>query len=616
MHKTPTPVLYNERLIVGGTLIDGTLNTINDDGSLTPEIGAYIYIYVNNILINEDNRVITTGEGRAGVVTVVQDTSESPDLPVGYWSFTCKALAYGSSVVVKAQGPNKLISDYSVTHRVGGSPVPQNIGSLKADGLFSPPVAGDTRIEGEFSGLKNTLFDSKSEYFFPYNRNLDVYPYINGIKQPALPYNKIIGRNFISDFLFFGSNFDVDILVQGEPVNLKLDNFSQLIYEEYVTGLTHDRFVVHPPTDSAFLMNIYCGGRRLAQNTNAILYDYYLSHSTEGDPIVILNSGFDVRTTDVFCVQYIGLSELNSGNYQTLVYQGTTDETYTIPYTSIYQVYKNGLRMLEGISYDFTVVASDEAATVDVTFNRVGGNNIILPTDTIVIDYKIEDQIVPFYGIKQQNPSEVVPEIRDSFSGTSTDRMFYLNIGKGILPDPVYIVIYKDGIKQKAASNSLSRDGDYILESVSSGYYRASFFNVVEEPFEYTYSVVDGEKIFDITNNFVVDFVYTDAARETSIDYLNNLPAMLNNKIEARFETDPATQGVYLVLESPYTLEFPAESTKYEPFFGKFPSLYPGKDAEGYFKFFIDFKRNRWRYSFDRPLKKLMHITASTFPRS
>jgi hypothetical protein len=71
--KTPTPVLYSEHLIAGSTIIDGFLVTTNEDGSITPEIGAYIYIYVNNILINEDNRTITSGEGRAGVVTVVQE---------------------------------------------------------------------------------------------------------------------------------------------------------------------------------------------------------------------------------------------------------------------------------------------------------------------------------------------------------------------------------------------------------------------------------------------------------------------------------------------------------------------------------------------------------------
>ena len=297
--KTPTPVIYNEHLVVGSTLIDGTLNVINEDGSLTPETGAYIYIYLNNILINEDNRVIASGEERAGVVTVVGEPSDA--YPVGYWSFNCKSLAYGSYITVKAQSPNKATSDYSLTYRVGGGPTPINIVSLKNTGLFGPPVEGDTIIEGEFSGLKRTIVESNrglltrpvDEYFFPYSRNFDLYPYINGIKQPALSYNQIISRNFISDFTFFGTHFDVDLLVQGELVNIKLENFSQTVYEETITGVTESSFVIHPPTTDWDLMYVYCGGLRLAQNTASISYDYSFSYSPLGEAVIILNQGFN-----------------------------------------------------------------------------------------------------------------------------------------------------------------------------------------------------------------------------------------------------------------------------------------------------------------------------------
>lgn len=623
--KTPTPVLYSEHLIAGSTIIDGFLVITNEDGSITPETGAYIYIYVNNILINEDNRTITSGEGRAGVVTVVQEpqsNTNSRSYPIGYWSFNCKALAYGSYVVVKAQAPNKVISDYSATHRVGGTPIPNNIVSLKSDGTFGPPVHGDTIIEGEFDGLKRVYYglnDSvlitsrDNEYLYPYNSNLDLYPYLNGIKQKALPYNQIVSRNFIKDFLFFGNHFDVDVLVQGEPVNLRLGNFSQAIYEEIITGVTGSSFVIHPPLTSWDLIYVYCGGLRLAQNTVSIAYDYYISHSILGEVIVVLNDGFNVQPEDYFCIQYIGINDTNKDNYQTLVYQGSTDETYIIPYSDTYEVYKNGLRMLEGASYDFITSIDLDLQTVTITFNRVGENNIILVTDTILIDYKIADTVVPYYGIKNQEQIYITPEIEDKYNGVTTQRYFYLNIEKGSLPDPTYLTVYKDGVKQRLATET---EGDFTIQEVTDGYYRLSFLTHGEDPFKYTFEVVEGNWVFTITDNFVVDFIYSSAAKEVSLNMLNKLQAMVDNKITASINTDPTTLESYLVLESPYTLEFPANSDKYQQFFGKYPYLYPGKDSQGHFKYFIDFKRNKWRYYFDLPLKRLMHITASTFPRN
>jgi hypothetical protein len=219
---------------------------------------------------------------------------------------------------------------------------------------------------------------------------------------------------------------------------------------------------------------------------------------------------------------------------------------------------------------------------------------------------------VPFYGVKNQDQVYITPEIEDRYNGVTTERYFYLNIEKGSLPDPTYLAVYKDGVKQRLATDT---DGDFVIQEVTDGYYRLSFLTHGEDPFKYTFSVVDGNWTFTVTDNFVVDFVYSDAAKEASVNMLNNLQAMIDNKIVASINTDPVTLESYLVLESPYTLEFPANSEKYQQFFGKYPYLYPGKDSQGHFKYFIDFKRNKWRYCFEQPLKRLMHITASTFPR-
>lgn len=615
LKKTPTPTLFNADLVVGSTLIEGTLNTTNEDGSLSPEIGAYIYIYVNNILINEDSRTILSGEGRAGVTTVVEDLKDAPNLPSGYWSFSCKALSYGSHITVRAQAPDKALSDFSITYVVGGSPTPTNIVSLKSDGLFGPLVEGDTTIEGEFSGLKNYAYNAIGEYFYPYNKNLDLYPYIDGIKQKRLPYNKIIGQNFITDSLFATTDFDIDILVQGEPVNINMKSFSHVIFEEFITGITGNEIVYHPPTDTPFLMFVYAGGFRLAKNTPSVSYDYYLSHSITGEPLIILNSGFNPSPSEVFCIQYVGIAEDNSVNYDSLVFQGTTDEVYSIPYSEDYQVYKNGLRMLEGSFYDFTVTSDSLSNTTTITFNRQDGNNIILATDTIIIDFKVYDTFDPFYGLKALSYSDVTPSIVDTISNSISKRSFYLDINRGSFPIPTYISIYKNGVKQRLSVSGSSSDGDYTLQTTGDGY-RATFFSSDEEPFSYTYIILDGIRIYTITNNFTVDLVYSDVIKEASLSYLNTLPAMVDNKITASLKTDEITGLLYIVFESPYTLEFPENSQKYPVFFGREPSLVPGKNETGHFKYFIDFKRNRWRYTFDFPLKKRMHITASTFPRS
>jgi hypothetical protein len=616
MNKTPTPILYNEHLVVNGILIDGAMIQTNDDGSVTPEVGAYVYIYVNNIIINEDLRAYSATEGRAGVVTVTDSN--------GYWSYQSKPLPYGSIVVVKAQSPGKIMSDFSVPCRVGGTPTPKNIVSMKSDGTYGPPRKGDTLIEGEFEGLKDRT--ASNAYVYPYTSNLDLYPYIDGVKQDALLYNQIIGRNFLEDFLFFGSSFCLNLLVQGNAVDVCIDSAAQFIYEETFTGLTTNYFTIHPPTDNAYLLRVYCGGLRLAQNNSTNLYDFYVSSLATGETTINLSPEFVVETTDIFCVQYITVDPAYITSYVSLVYQNTLDEAFTIPYTTNYQVYKNGLRMLEGVSNDYVVTTVGGNSNTVITFNRVSGNSIIRTTDTIIIDYKLADTSSIFYGTKEQTGAYINPVIEESFvtpkpgSGVLSFPIlnFYLYLEKGFLAAPTFFVIYKDGIRQQIKKNGI---GDYTVEAVAGGYFRAVFdfkrlLNNDEPAFSYTTSLdINNNTVYTATNNFVVEFVYSLSSKTALMAALNSLPAMVDNKITAKIENYPDSSYTYLVLESPYTLDFVSTDIGSTNYFSKYPSLSPGKDEQGRFKYFIDFRQNKWRYTFKTPLKKLRHITAATFPR-
>ena len=113
-----------------------------------------------------------------------------------------------------------------------------------------------------------------------------------------------------------------------------------------------------------------------------------------------------------------------------------------------------------------------------------------------------------------------------------------------------------------------------------------------------------------MTNNIVVELFYSSVANSKVITALNALPQFILNKLHATVVDN------YLVISSPYTLEFAEGDTSYYNTFGQNPSFIPGKDEDGNFKYFVDFRNNRWRYTFDKPLKRLQAITAATFIRN
>lgn len=602
MDITPTPVIYTEDIRLNDLSINGVVSSVSEDGVYTPEVGAFVYVYLNDLLSNEasNNSSLLTRGSRSGYVT----TTDSE----GKWVCPVSSIRSGLRITAVAHSVGKSMSLPSTPYRVGSLPVPTELHVVDRYGDRVNAKHGQYTIEGFFEGLQNRKYERPTgfigddvtvpdNYIFPYTSNFDLCPYIDGIKQPCAPDNEIWSRNFLDQSVDINWEDCFTILVQGSPVTVCLDGITNSIYSEVFTyydldsnGLSvSNSLTIHPPVETSVIM-VYKNGRRLIEGTTR---DYVL-WVTSPTAAVIFNAGTELETTDTYTVDYLVLPESERPYRNAVVVSDSTMSSFGVNKGTGLQVYRDGIRLKELLDYTVVNNSGDKTVTLSEPLEL---------EDVLELDYFTSDMSITPNRI--DTTTNFVPSVETDITGQVAVRSTIRIYLTGLNPLPKMAIIYKDGLRLSFGTNF-----DYT-KAVEANTSYVEYELSPDNPWEFE-SIIEpsGNTRYQVTNNIVVELVYSSVASSKVISALNALPQFVLNKLSASVIDN------YLVISSPYTLEFADGDTSYYNTFGQNPSFIPGKDEDGNFKYFVDFRNNRWRYTFNKPLKRLQSITAATFIRN
>ena len=613
MEITPTPIIYIEDIRLSDLSINGAVFSIASDGTYIPEVGAYVYVYVGGILSNEQSGLhsMTGTTSRSGLVTTTDAN--------GKWVCPVSSLRAGQRLTAVAHSAGKAISEPSIPYRVGSLPIPTDIHTVNQYGQEDSIKHNQYTIEGFFEGLHDRKYVEPipnpapsgfevtadgytipAGYLFPYRSNFNLCPYIDGVKQNCLHYNEIWSKNFLDTVLDISWDACFTIVVQDVPVEVCLNNVTTRIYNEIFTFpdlKPGNALEIHPPLDPGHetITQVYKNGLRMIEGQNADYVIQVVGPFTS----LIFTAGFGPNVDDVYQCDYLVVHSEDKVYYTTNVVRNSTGANFSVNRGLGLQVFRNGVRLKEGDdfsistdNYDRFVNLSDNLTTTDVLvmayFNPSGNS----------VDYRIETttDFIPF----------IVP-----YTDNAGNQALYsiIRVYKtSMVHLPQMISLYKDGLHLAFGTRF-----DFIPYSSTTQYidYRLA----KENPFDFeVVPNIDGSTGYLITNNLVVELMYAGISISKTEVALSSLPEFVANKIHASVIVSDTNK--FLMLSSPYTLEFLENDTSYYSTFGQYPSIVPGKDDNGNFKFFIDFKNNRWRYTFAKPLKRMHAVTAATFIRT
>lgn len=596
MQITPTPIIYVEDIRLNDLSINGAVFSISEDGVYTPEVGAFVYVYVNDILFNEqaDPYSLIRTASRTGYVTTTTID--------GTWVCPVSSLRAGQRLTAVAHAVGKNISEPSSPYRVGSLPMPVDIHEVNQFGQNDTLKHGHSVIEGYFEGLHNRKYSRYTDfegdaYAFPYTSNFNLCPYIDGIKQTCLPYNEIWSKNFLGETVDIDWDDCFTILVQSVPINICLTNIVNNIYNEtfgYYDLEGTDTLRIHPPQDAgSVIIHVYRNGLRLVEGTD----NDYIIELSGGYPILVFNSAFfSPLPDDIYMCDYLVTDSEYFPYYRTTVIEYSTAASFGVNRGVGLQVFKNGVRLKENSDFTLSGGTADKFVLLSES---------LLPDDVFVMSYfDVPTTSTPYRIDTTTNFSTRVEVSQDGTSSASFIRVF-----KDALPAlPQMIMLYKNGLRLAFGANF-----DYTKSASNLSY--TEYRLVDQNQFSYVMSPdLNGILVPVVQDNVVVELMYSGISVKKVEEALNNLPAFIENKLVARVM--PPEDPTFLQLSSPYTIEFIEGDTSYYKTFGKGPSLVPGKDENGNFKNFIDFKNNTWRYTFSKPLKRLQSVTAATFLRT
>lgn len=602
MEITPTPIIYVEDIRLNDLSINGAVFSLAEDGSYIPEVGAFVYVYVNDLLSNEVTNFssLLTGGTRSGYVTTT--------IADGTWVCPVSSIRAGMKITAIAHAVGKLISEPSTPYRVGSLPVPTQIHTVDRYGERVNAKHGGYVIEGFFEGLQNRKYvrDGSSpeddslvpeKYAFPYTSNFTLCPYIDGIKQKCAPDNEIWSKNFLDQSVDLNWEDCFTILVQGNPVEICLDGITNRVYNEVFSYSDLDRngatvtssLTIHPPSEPCIIY-VYKNGRRMIEGVDRD----YLIWVTESFSSVIFNTGTELMDGDVYTTDYLVIPYEERVYYNSVVTSGVVASTFGINKGIGLQVFRDGLHLRELDDYTIQDSSGDKLLT------------LVEPLDveeTLELNYYSPPIAYAPHRVDSTRNFEARVEV--SGDGVTVLRSTIRVALTGLDPLPQMVMFYKNGVR---LSFGALYDYTKVVESDTTYIeYELSPLN----PWSFTQSLdSEGFTSYTVTDNIVVELLYSGIAASKVIAALNALPQFTLNKLHASVTDN------YLVISSPYTLEFMEGDTSYHSTFGQNPSIVPGKDEDGNFKYFVDFRNNRWRYTFDKPLKRLQAVTAATFIRS
>jgi hypothetical protein len=381
--KTVTPVPYIETIIPGKSGAQGRIG-VYQGSTWIPEVGAYIYIYINGFLVNPP---ILNPDG-----TLKNTDTSVVSNKKGEWSTTTHFFSvlpefeYGQTIVFRAKAPLKQMSDRSVPYAIGATPAPVNMGVIGDFGVIRNPYEGEYSIMGRVSYWFNHLTGLPN-----FDCNNHIYVYVNGIH--AGTYNNVLGEVFRNEIRGTDVAYPISVslenrslflLVDDQPIEVHLKNLSPLDSTALLgkaDGL-NSVFWFLLPTEGV-IPKIFRNGLRQAEGID---YTYSVDSPTKKGTVIFASYSIPEQGDDLIAVFQYHISEFVIGEFPSGIIDGSNTDFYLTQKAKILslEVYVNGLHLVSPADYSFnanTKITLTNAPQPGIYNNVLG--------DIILVDYQI-----------------------------------------------------------------------------------------------------------------------------------------------------------------------------------------------------------------------------------
>lgn len=506
---TPTP--YIETILPGRTSIKGWVGTI-DNNKVMPEPNAYIYVYINNFLINPPD-TLPDGTYKNTDTAVVSDAE-------GNWSTntfffgTIPPFEYGAVITFRAKAPLKSISEASVPYAIGATPTPIDLGVYDSLGKKRRPYEGETSIMGRISYWFRQLPDAMGNTGYPqFNCDTHVYVYVDGVHQGST--EAVIGEVYRNEIRGLSATYPIFDNIRNHVLPIKIGETQinipfYLLNPSDTPDLTGTQDGVN--TEFAFTIEESNVGFRVFKNGLRLTYDRDYVSSVIQDPtnsrsIVTLsflsNPPYPVDAITIL-VQY----NISSIIYHETPY-GVKDGINTVftlaqpPFPGTLEIFKNGLKLDSLSGNDYTVQNKTVTLTTPVEAD-----------DVFIADYQplLQNAVPLVYS------SQLIGEISPP-NTLNPNTSFLIE-----LPDnPGNVHVFKNGIKLRKGVN-------------------ADYTNVESNIIEFT--LLGAPKTGDVLN---ASFYTAPVSLQQLVKYLNNLPEFTTNCLQASINNILTIENSFII---------------------------------------------------------------------
>lgn len=417
--KTPTPTINIESTFSSFPYLSGWVGTTDSSGVKTPEVGAYIYIYIDGFLINEPEYKQDTNS-YINPLVILSDSN-------GNWSTLdntgTKSRVYvkpGAVLTVKAKSNGKEVSDLSIPYVICGAPTPVRLGVPGSFGEYRAPENDDYILYGGISYWEpNNLLKCGNKIII----------YSDGYVIGEVTSNKIIGKDAIFPITTNLDGYYLKLRVNNKLVQVPLANIydlasSTILLNEFPDGIrTQFTFDV---LDINATYRVY-NNIRLYQDV-----DYFVFPNSDTNTVTIIFSRAPEASDYIFIhVSYSDAVLFNKQLTGTIDGNNTTFILPSIPNINSFQLYHNGIHLKKDI--DFTLTSDTVELVVPPVLN-----------DNLIADYQdINEEETVLY-----NPT--------------VTKLNTTQYSVPLLSSSGEIRVFKNGIFQKQITDSVP-DGTYYL---------------------------------------------------------------------------------------------------------------------------------------------------------
>lgn len=519
---TATPLPYIETILPGRNRIKGWVGNI-ENNKVLPEVGAYIYIYINDFLINPPE--ILADGGYKNIKTAVISKEDGGWETSTFFFDILPAFEYGSVITFRAKAPLKDISEPSTPYAIGATPTPIELGVYDSLGKKRSPYAGETSVMGRMSYWFRQNPDIYGQKGYPqFNCENKVYVYVDGVHEGSSKEGGI-GEIYQNEIRGTSALFPIYGNINNQVLPLKVGNnqvnigFSELapFDQPFLDGLKNgtNKEYIFTLEDSNVGFRIFKNGQRLTEGrdyTHQVLHDTLASKSVvkvifftpphEVDDIALI---LQHNITSVI-LHETPKGEKNEVN-QTFILQ-------QVPYSGSLELFKNGLKL------------SSLSPSPDYSLQ---GNVITLAFPLTAQDIFLADYQPILPGSSQLLYSSEIVGLISEPSSSNRNVNFIVST-----PDkPGNIHIFKNGLKLKRGTipnedGSAETYGDYYTNSTG---------NVI------TFTGLGIPVPGDVLN---ASFYSSPITLQQIIRYLNNTPEFADNCLNAQVRNTQTIKNYFI----------------------------------------------------------------------